>query len=86
MSLLCSLRNLAVLVILTVAVLGLTSRPVPAQSSCRPPGSYCHLFGVDHECCNNWCYLSRCCWAIPGHSCTSGLQCCSGTCVQGRCH
>jgi hypothetical protein len=86
MSLLRSLRNLAVLVILTVAFLSLTSRPMAAQSSCRPPGSYCHPFGRNAECCTSWCYGNRCCWAIPGHMCTNGLQCCSGTCVGGRCN
>jgi hypothetical protein len=83
MTLLRMLRNVAVLVILTVAALSLNPRPVAAQSSCRPPGSYCNRYT---KCCNNWCYDNRCCWAIPGHSCTSGLQCCSGTCVGGRCH
>jgi hypothetical protein len=41
MSLLRILRNLAVLVILTVAVLSLNPRPVAAQSSCKPLGSSC---------------------------------------------
>ena len=77
------LRNLAVLVILTVAALSLNPRPVAAQSSCHPVGTRCTS---SRQCCNNWCYDYRCCWAVPGHSCTSGLQCCTGTCVGGRCN
>jgi hypothetical protein len=83
MSLLRSLLNLAVLVILTVAVLSMSSRPMAAQSSCHPVGTRCTS---NRQCCNNWCYGGFCCWGLPHHSCTNWLQCCSRTCVGGRCN
>jgi hypothetical protein len=87
MSLLRILRNLAVLVILTVAIMSLTPRTVAAQSSCLPLGAYCHPYGIDHQCCNSWCgYTSRCCKPLHGMTCSSWIQCCSGACINGGCN
>ena len=69
MTLLRMLRNVAVLVILTVAALSLSPRPVAAQSSCRPLGALCSpnlpkccplsLCGPHRTCCRpTW----RGCW------------------------
>jgi len=84
MSFLRSLRNLAVLVILTVAVLSLNPRLAAAQSSsCRPLGHYCtsgsqccsHLCGRRHTCCDK---LS------PGQYCSSSAECCNTYCTVGH--
>jgi hypothetical protein len=81
MTLLRILKNLAVLVILTVAALSLNPRPVAAQSSCRPLGAGCtsssqccsgSLCGWRHTCCDRF---------FRHQTCTSSAQCCSGLCV-----
>ena len=81
MTLLRILRNVAVLVILTVAALSLNPRPVAAQSSCQPLGGVCSytskccpgsLCGPRHTCCNR---------PLRGESCTSSAQCCQGVCL-----
>jgi len=83
MTLLRILRNLAVLVILTVAIMSLTPRRVAAQSSCLPLGAYCHPYGGNHQCCNNWCGgTGRCCLPLHNMVCTSSAQCCSGFCFR----
>ena len=86
MSLLRILRNLAVLVILTVAALSLNPRPVAAQSSCQPLGGFCTQYGLTAQCCNHWCGIRRTC-CLPFHNmyCTASAQCCSGVCISGRC-
>jgi hypothetical protein len=80
MSLLRTARNLAVLVILTVAALAFAPRPVAAQSTCRPLGTGCtsssqccsgSFCGPRHTCCNK---------PLRGMYCTSSVQCCSGLC------
>jgi hypothetical protein len=86
MTLLRMLRNLAVLVILTVAVLSLNPRPVAAQSSCQPLGGACNsytskcctgsLCGPHGTCCNRPFY---------GQACTTSAQCCTGICLNNRC-
>jgi hypothetical protein len=85
MSLLRILRNLAVLVILTVAVLSLNPRPVAAQSSCRPLGWVC---SYTSKCCpgslcgpHGWC----CNKPLRGTYCTASVQCCSGLCLNHSC-
>lgn len=68
------LRNLAVLVILTVAGLALTSRPAAAQSfcgciffryqRCSTHTTGCHFCGGSTRCCYTTCYdtlYHRCC-------------------------
>jgi hypothetical protein len=81
MPLLRILRNLAVLVILTVGSISLSSRPVAAQS-CRPLGAFCNS------------YTSKCC---PGSLCGPRFRCCnkplngmactrSDVCCQGVCY
>ena len=85
MSLLRILRNLAVLAILTVGILSLSPRPTAAQSSCRPQGSACTHYGVNPQCCFNWCYFGHCCSAIHNAYCTSALQCCSRSCILHHC-
>ena len=92
MTLLRMLRNVAVLVILTVAALSLNPRPVAAQSSCQPLGGVCNSYSS--KCCPgslcgpyHWC----CSKPLRGMSCTSSVQCCSGLCLPvpgsslGRC-
>jgi hypothetical protein len=84
MTLLRILRNVAVLVILTVAALSLNPRPVAAQSSCKPLGNWCTSSA---QCCNRWCgpYAHRCCLPLHNMACTSSAQCCSGMCISGHC-
>jgi hypothetical protein len=92
MSLLRILRNVAVLVILTVAALSLNPRPVAAQSSCRPLGWVCGIY--TSKCCpGTLCgRLNRCC-NKPFYSmaCTRSDVCCTGICYifpgksYGRC-
>lgn len=92
MSLLRILRNLAVLVILTVGILSLSPRPVAAQSTCRPLGSACGTY-VGTCCPGSLCGPHRTCCNKPyrGQICTSSAQCCSGLCMAvpgypfGRC-
>jgi len=81
------LRNLAVLVIFTVAVLSLTSRPVAAQSSCTPAHQFCHSPGITLLCCTHYCspLTHRCCHLWPGAACTYMSDCCSGVCQLGYC-
>jgi hypothetical protein len=81
MSLLRILRNLAVLVILTVGVL--STRPVAAQS-CQPLGRFC---SATLKCCpGSLCvgslgYGFRCCnKPLRGMSCTRSDVCCQGGC------
>jgi hypothetical protein len=85
MSLLRILRNLAVLVILTVAYLSLLPRPMAAQTSCQPLGTACNSSA---QCCNHWCgpYARRCCKPLHGMTCSSWIQCCSGVCINGGCN
>lgn len=84
MSLLRILRNLAVLVILTVGVLSLIPRPAAAQSSCLPIGSFCNQ---RNQCCDRLCGpYHRCCLPFKGALCTSNAQCCSYNCFFHFCH
>jgi hypothetical protein len=91
MTLLRILRNVAVLVILTVAALSLNPRPAAAQSSCQPLGSVCargkaccpgSLCGRYGRCCNKPYY---------SQACTRSDVCCTGICYifpgqfYGRC-
>ncbi len=88
MSLLRILRNLAVLLILTVGFLSLSPRTVAAQSSCHPIGTACSSSTWTRgQCCYGWCspYAHRCCLPFHNMACSSWTQCCSGACVQGRC-
>jgi hypothetical protein len=83
MTLLRMLRNVAVLVILTVAALSLNPRPVAAQSSCQPLGTVCTSTA---QCCTGhlrWCspYVHRCCLPLHNQGCTKSTDCCSGTCL-----
>ena len=81
MALLRILRNLAVLVILTVAALSLIPRPVAAQSTCRPLGTGCN---TSAQCCNHWCgpYARRCCLPLHNMACRKSTDCCSGFCTS----
>lgn len=83
MSLLRILRNLAVLVILTVGILSLTPRTVAAQSSCRPLGTVCTS---SRQCCNSYCGSGRCCLFLHNAICKSNAQCCGLSCISGRCN
>ena len=93
MTLLRILRNLAVLVILTVAVLSLNPRPVAAQSSCTPLGAFCTGWIRDAKCCSGLCgRWHRCCnKPLNGMACTRSDICCQGVCFifpgksYGRC-
>jgi len=81
MTLLGTFRNLAILSILTVAGLSLSSRPVAAQTGSIPPGGSCN----SNSACFTHVYnpaTKRCCWPFTdeGWGCTSNLQCCSGIC------
>jgi hypothetical protein len=83
MTLLRMLRNLAVLVVLTVAALSLNPRPVAAQS-CQPLGRQC---SSSLKCCpGSLCvgslgYGIRCCNKPYYHQvCTRSDVCCMGTC------
>jgi hypothetical protein len=84
MSLLRSLRNLAVLVIVTVGGLSLIPRPMAALSVCRWKGALCQS---SRQCC---LFLlcspitHRCC-GYYHQACTSPTQCCSGICSNGGC-
>jgi len=85
MTLLGTFRNLAILVILTVAGLSLSSRPVAAQTGSIPPGAFCKPpYGRNPQCFTHFCssLTKRCCWLFTdeGYGCTSNLQCCSGIC------
>jgi hypothetical protein len=77
MTLLRILRNLAVLVILTVAALSLNPRPVAAQSSCRPLGWFC---SATLKCCpGSLCGGNRCCnKPLYSMECTRSDVCCFG--------
>jgi len=83
MSLLRVLRNLALLVILTVAGLSLSPRPVAAQS-CRPLGTACTRSA---QCCSRLCGWHHSCCSEPFRNqyCTSWKQCCSALCLNNRC-
>ena len=79
MSLLRILRNLAVLVILTVS-LSLIPRPMAAQSSCKPLGAWCTS---NAQCCYPWCGIRRTgCLPLHNMICRKMTDCCSGTCVM----
>jgi|GraSoiStandDraft_60_1057301.scaffolds.fasta_scaffold08806_5 hypothetical protein len=82
MSLLRTARNLAVLVILTVAALAFAPRPVAAQSTCQPLGGYCSTPLRNSQCCSGLCGSHNNCCQLPfrGMYCTSSVQCCSGFC------
>ena len=95
MSLLRILRNLAVLVILTVAALSLNPRPVAAQSSCQPLGGFCSvsrpccpssprsLCGRHNMCCNKPLRGMTCSGATDSNGLS--IECCSGFCFNGAC-
>ena len=86
MSLLRILRNLAVLVILTVGGLSLSSRPMAAQSTCRPLGTACSRYSS--KCCTgSLCGpYGRCCnKPYYSQACTRSDVCCAGACINGRC-
>jgi hypothetical protein len=89
MSLLRVLRNLGVLVILTVGGASLVPRPMAAQSTCEPLGSYCKISGFGRECCTLVCGpYHNCCntaWGLHA-ACTTNADCCSLTCRGGRCY
>jgi hypothetical protein len=89
MTVLRMLRNVAVLVILTVAALSLNPRPVAAQSSCKPLGSLCKPVRTGGGCCLGWCGPTptgpRCCLFLHNAECTSSVQCCSGFCTSHGC-
>ena len=84
MSLLRILRNLAVLVILTVGFLSLSPRPIAAQSTCGQLGAVCTTAA---QCCVHYCSprTLRCCIPLHNRACTNWTQCCSGMCSGGRC-
>jgi hypothetical protein len=81
MSLLRVLRNLAVLVILTVGSLGLIPRTMAA--TCLGGGAACTN---GNQCCSHACMGGRCCYFVHGHYCTSWVQCCSRACIDHRCN
>ena len=86
MTLLRILRNVAVLVILTVAVLSLNPRPMAAQSTCRPLGWVCGIY--TSKCCpGSLCGGNRCCnKPLYSMACTRSDVCCFGMyCFYGRC-
>jgi len=83
MSLLRILRNLAVLVILTVGGLSLSPRPVAAQSVCQPLGAVCTITA---QCCTHYCGPHHnCCIPVWGRACRTNADCCSYMCWGGRC-
>jgi hypothetical protein len=82
MSFLRSLRNLAVLVIVTVAGLSFSPHSVAAQSSCRPLGASCSS-GV--QCCSRMCFGHCCDKGFRGMGCNSSAECCSGFCLNHMC-
>jgi hypothetical protein len=55
------LRNLAVLVILTVGWLSLSPHAVAAKITCRPPGSYCTY---PWQCCFRECSSQHMCLKV----------------------
>ena len=76
------LRNLAVLVILTVAQFGLASPSVSAQTTCGPVGAVC---SVNAQCCFRCGVLHRCCAHLfGGNQCKTNYDCCSGKCLPSR--
>jgi hypothetical protein len=80
-------RNLAVLVILTMAALAFTPRPTAAQT-CEPLGAYCSgTHFRNSQCCSGLCgFRNTCCdRPLDGMSCTSSEQCCSAFCLNHRC-
>jgi hypothetical protein len=83
MTLLHILRNLAVLVILTVGWLSLSPRAVAAQSTCGRTGAYCTSQNpcCSYLCCNGY----HVCRSILSNACTTNKDCCNNTCVHGRC-
>ena len=77
-------KNVAVLVILMVAVLSLLPRQTSAQTACSIPlGSACPKFGLTAQCCgSHWCGFSgRCCLPLHNMACRFAAQCCSGACI-----
>ena len=88
MSLLRVLRNLGVLVILTVGGASLVPRPMAAQSTCTPRGDYCSHPGITSQCCSRYCGPHNyCCFAFEHEGCTNNRDCCSGICLAGgRCY
>jgi len=85
MSLLRILRNLAVLVILTVGGLSLIPRPMAAQLSCRPVGASCPRPGITGYCCTLVCSQHYTCCLLGRRVCTSNAQCCNNFCNRGVC-
>jgi hypothetical protein len=80
-------RNLAVLVILTMAALAFTPRPTAAQT-CEPLGGSCS--GTHYEnsqCCSGLCGERNTCCDKMFYSmyCTSSEECCTGFCNNHRC-
>jgi hypothetical protein len=89
MTILRNFRNLAVVVILTLASLSLSPRPLAAQSSCQPVGGVCNSPGRNAQCCGfHYCSPHRrCCVPLNHQACTSNTQCCSGICLpNGACY
>ncbi len=87
MPILRTVRNLAVLVILTMAALAFAPRPTAAQT-CEPLGAYCsgtHL--RNSQCCSGFCgERNTCCDKLfYSEYCTSSVECCSGFCDNHRC-
>jgi hypothetical protein len=85
MSLLRILRNLAVMVILTIGVISLVPHPVAAQSTCRPLGAPCSPPILNSQCCSRLCGAyggyARCCNKPNYHQiCGRSDVCCFGYC------
>jgi hypothetical protein len=76
MSLLRILRNLAVLVILTVGGLSLMPHPMEAQSSCGL-GAHCTS---NNQCCWCQCTVHETCCLWPRQACQYNWQCCTNFC------
>jgi hypothetical protein len=51
--------------------------------SCEPLGTACTS---STQCCNHWCGgLHRCCLPLHNMACKESADCCSNTCLNGRC-
>jgi hypothetical protein len=84
MSFLRSLRNLAVLVIFTVAGLSFSPHSMAAQSRCGVVGTPCQS---NYQCCiGELCKASthRCCGYFH-RACRTNADCCSNICLRSGC-
>ena len=83
MTLLRILRNLAVLVILTLGGLSLAQGSVVPQSSCKLLGAFCTSSG---QCCQRYCGpYHNCCVPFHNRACIRDADCCSYKCQGYRC-